>query len=47
MLIIRNIDYEIDFSHGKIYELLGFDKKTYKEGINYATKVGNTYHQRY
>jgi hypothetical protein len=25
MLIIRDIDYEIDFSHGKIYELLGFD----------------------
>ncbi|CAH1380577.1 unnamed protein product, partial [Tenebrio molitor] len=34
-------DYEIDFSHGKIYELLGFDKKIYKEGINYATKIGN------
>ncbi|RZB66643.1 hypothetical protein BDFB_014892, partial [Asbolus verrucosus] len=32
---------EIDFSHGKIHELLGFDKKIYKEGINYATKIGN------
>jgi hypothetical protein len=41
MLIIRDIDYEIDFSHGKIYELLGFDKKIYKSGINYATKIGN------
>jgi hypothetical protein len=41
MLIIRDKDYEIDFSHGKIYELLGFDKKIYKEGINYATKIGN------
>ncbi|RZC38683.1 hypothetical protein BDFB_015236, partial [Asbolus verrucosus] len=38
MLIIREKDYEIDFSHGKIHELLGFDKKIYKEGINYATK---------
>jgi hypothetical protein len=27
MLIIRDIDYEIDFSHGKIHELLGFDTK--------------------
>ncbi|CAH1377457.1 unnamed protein product, partial [Tenebrio molitor] len=34
-------DYEIDFSHGKIHDLLGFDKKIYKEGINYATKIGN------
>jgi hypothetical protein len=25
MLIIRYIDYEIDFSHGKIHEHLGFD----------------------
>jgi hypothetical protein len=41
MLIIRDKDYEIDFSHGKIHELLGFDKKIYKEGINYATKIGN------
>jgi hypothetical protein len=41
MLIIRDIDYEIDFSHGKIHELLGFDKKIYKEGINYATKIDN------
>jgi hypothetical protein len=41
MLIIRDKDYEIDFSHGKIYELLGFDKKIYKSGINYATKIGN------
>jgi hypothetical protein len=37
MLIIRDIDYEIDFSHGKIYELLEFDKKIYKEGINYCS----------
>jgi hypothetical protein len=37
MLIIR----DKDFSHGKIHELLGFDKKIYKEGINYATKIGN------
>jgi hypothetical protein len=41
MLIIRDKYYEIDFSHGKIHELLGFDKKIYKEGINYATKIGN------
>ena len=41
MLIIRDIDCEIDFSHGKIHELLGFDKKIYKQGINYATKIGN------
>ncbi|KAJ3648749.1 hypothetical protein Zmor_020527 [Zophobas morio] len=34
-------DCEIDFSHGKIHELLGFDKKIYKQGINYATKIGN------
>ncbi|EFA13446.1 hypothetical protein TcasGA2_TC016324 [Tribolium castaneum] len=39
MLIIRDKDYEIDFSHGKIHELLGFDKKIYKEEINYATKI--------
>ncbi|KAJ3661728.1 hypothetical protein Zmor_006115 [Zophobas morio] len=41
MLIIRDIDCEIDFSHGKIHQLLGFDKKIYKQGINYATKIGN------
>lgn len=40
MLIICDIDYVIDFPHGKIHELLGFDNKIYKE-INYATKIGN------
>jgi hypothetical protein len=27
MLIIRSRDYEINFSHGNLHEILGFDKK--------------------
>jgi hypothetical protein len=27
MLIIRGRDYEINFSHGNLHEILGFDKK--------------------
>jgi len=41
ILVLNNQQYKVDFSEGKLYELLGFEQKIYEGKINYAPKPGN------
>lgn len=41
ILVLNDSKYAVDFNEGKLHELLGFEKKEYKDKINHALLPGN------